>query len=126
MKSVVVADDSSLARMFLKRCLQIAGLNDATFHEASNGQEALELLKSKKADLLVTDLTMPVMDGVELVRRVVASPRLSGMPIIVVTSAGNEKQRSELCALGVSAILSKPISPPLVMEALEKIAESLN
>ena len=118
MKSVVVADDSALARMFLKRCLQIAGLGDAIFHDAGNGIEALERMRQTRADLLVTDLTMPGMDGVELVRRIVASPRLSGIPIIVVTSAGNEAQREELKRLGVARILSKPITPPVVMEAL--------
>jgi two-component system chemotaxis response regulator CheY len=121
MKNIVIADDSALARMFIKRCLEIAGLSDATFHEASDGKEALEKMKEVMADLLVTDLTMPNMNGIELLRHISASPRLSGTPVMVVTSAGNEEQRNELTELGASRILSKPISPPVIVEAINNI-----
>ncbi len=124
-KRVVIADDSALARMFLRRCLEISGLNDAEFVEAADGAEALEKLKEVPTDLLVTDLTMPDVDGLELMRRISASPRLNGTPVLVVTSAGNEAQRGELMALGVIAILSKPINPPVVADALEKIFPEL-
>lgn len=121
MKRVVIADDSALARMFLKRCLEITGLSEAEFVEAANGAEALEKMRESFTDLLVTDLTMPEVDGLELMRRISASPRLNGTPVMVVTSAGNEEQRAELRQLGVSAILSKPISPPVVADALAEI-----
>ncbi len=124
-KRVVIADDSALARMFLRRCLEISGLNDAEFVEASDGAEALEKLKEVPTDLLVTDLTMPDVDGLELMRRISASPRLNGTPVLVVTSAGNEAQREELMNLGVVAILSKPINPPVVADALEKVFPEL-
>ena len=124
-KRVVIADDSALARMFLRRCLEITGLNDAEFVEAADGAEALDKLKEVPTDLLVTDLTMPDVDGLELIRRISASPRLIGTPVLVVTSAGNESQREELLNLGVVAILSKPINPPVVADALEKIFPEL-
>ena len=124
-KRVVIADDSALARMFLRRCLEISGLNDAEFVEASDGAEALEKLKEVPTDLLVTDLTMPDVDGLELMRRISASPRLNGTPVLVVTSAGNEAQREELIELGVVSILSKPINPPVVADALEKVFPEL-
>ncbi len=124
-KRVVIADDSALARMFLRRCLEITGLNDAEFVEAADGAEALEKLKEVPTDLLVTDLTMPDVDGLELMRAIAASPRLNGTPVLVVTSAGNEAQREELMSLGVIAILSKPINPPVVADALEKIFPDL-
>ena len=118
MKKIVIADDSALARMFIRRCLEIAGLGDSTFYEASDGVEALQRLKEVSPDLLVTDLTMPNMNGIELVKRVSASPRLSGLPVLVVTSAGNEEQRRQLYELGATRILSKPISPPMLIEAI--------
>jgi len=123
MKNIVIADDSALARMFIRRCLEIAGLGDANFYEASDGNEAIQKMKEVTADLLVTDLTMPNMNGIELMRKVSASPRLSGMPVLVVTSAGNEEQRKELLELGVTRILSKPISPPMLVEAISAIAQ---
>jgi two-component system chemotaxis response regulator CheY len=125
-KNIVIADDSALARMFIRRCLEIAGLGDANFFEASDGSEAILRMKEVKADLLVTDLTMPNMNGIELMRKISVSPRLSGTPVLVVTSAGNVEQRKELMELGVTRILSKPISPPLLIEAIQEVNEILN
>ena len=124
-KNVVIADDSALARMFIRRCLEIAGLGDANFIEASDGSEAISCMKKIKADLLVTDLTMPNMNGIELMRKISSSPRLSGTPVLVVTSAGNEEQRKELLELGATRILSKPISPPILIDALQEVARIL-
>ncbi|MDR2346727.1 MAG: response regulator [Planctomycetaceae bacterium] len=125
-KNIVIADDSALARMFIRRCLEIAGLGDANFFEASDGNEAILRMKEVKADLLVTDLTMPNMNGIELMRKISVSPRLSGTPVLVVTSAGNTEQRKELMELGVTRILSKPISPPLLIEAIQEVNDILN
>jgi CheY-like chemotaxis protein len=61
------------------------------------------------------------MNGIELMRKISSSPRLSGTPVLVVTSAGNEEQRRELLELGVTRILSKPISPPILIEALQQV-----
>ncbi len=124
-KNIVIADDSALARMFIRRCLEIAGLGEANFFEASDGSEALVRMKEVKADLLVTDLTMPNMNGIELMRRISVSPRLSGTPVLVVTSAGNEEQRRELMELGATRILSKPISPPILIEAIQEVNKVL-
>ena len=123
MKQIVIVDDSALARMFIRRCMEIAGLGNANFIEAGDGYEALEKLREIKADMLVTDLTMPNMNGIELVKRISASPRLSGLPILIVTSAGNEEQRKELYELGATRILSKPISPPMLVEAIQEITK---
>jgi len=120
-KNVVIADDSALARMFIRRCLEIAGLGDANFIEASDGSEAILCMKKVKADLLVTDLTMPNMNGIELMRKISSSPRLSGTPVLVVTSAGNTEQRKELLELGATLILSKPVSPPVLIDALQEV-----
>jgi len=120
-KKIVIADDSALARMFIRRCLEIAGLGDSEFFEANDGVEALQRLKEINADMLVTDLTMPNMNGVELLRKISASPRLAGLPVLVVTSAGNEEQRKQLLELGATRILSKPISPPMLVEAIDVV-----
>ncbi len=125
MKRVVIADDSATARMFVQRCLEIAGLTDAEFVQAANGREALDCMKSSRPDLLVTDLTMPDMDGMELLTRVAASPTLNGTPILVISSQTNPKVEEELKALGARAILRKPVNPGAVAEALEKTLEDV-
>ena len=119
--NILIADDSGTARMFIKQCLEISVEEEIEFLEAVNGQEALQLLKNVGADLLVTDLNMPVLDGRELIRRVSASPKLHGMPIMVITSSGNEARKQELLELGASVVLRKPVNPMVIAEGLETI-----
>ncbi len=119
MKRIIIADDSATARMFIKRCLQIVGLGEAEFVEVEDGKQALEAAKEQPADLLLTDLNMPVMDGQTLVKWVKASPKLCDMPIIVITSAGNPAKEAQLLELGAHRVINKPISPPMMMDALQ-------
>jgi len=123
MKRIIIADDSATARMFIKRCLQIIGLGDAEIIEAEHGKEALAAAKEQPADLLLTDLNMPVMDGETLVKWVKASPKLSALPIVVITSAGNPAKEAQLLELGAYRVLNKPVSPPMMMEALEEFLD---
>ena len=123
MKRIIIADDSATARMFIKRCLQIIGLGDAEFVEAQDGKQALEAAKEQPADLLLTDLNMPVMDGQTLVKWVKASPKLCEMPIIVITSAGNPAKEAQLLELGAYRVLNKPVSPPVMMDALAEFLD---
>ena len=119
MKRIIIADDSATARMFIKRCLDIIGLGDAEYVEAEHGKEALAAAKEKIPDVLLTDLNMPVMDGETLLKWVKASPKLCDLPVIVITSAGNPAKEAQLLKLGARLVLNKPVSPPVMMQALE-------
>ncbi len=125
-KKIIIADDSVTARMIIKRCLEIAGFFDVQVIEANDGQEALSLAKEKRADLLITDLNMPNMDGRTLLKHVKASSRLNPMPVLVISSAINETVEKELVELGALAVVNKPITPTSVSEALQKIYEEDN
>lgn len=104
--------------MFIRRCLEIIGLQDAVFVETANGKEALAKLKEDPPDLLVTDLNMPEMDGATLLRRVKANPRLNATPVLVITSASNPAKAAELMELGAFAVLDKPINPGVLLKTL--------
>lgn len=123
MKRIIIADDSATARMFIKRCLQIVGLGEAEIIEAEHGKEALAAAKKQPVDLLLTDLNMPVMDGETLVKWVKASPKLSDMPVIVITSAGNPAKEKQLLELGAHKVLNKPVAPPMMMDALAEFLD---
>ncbi len=118
MKRVIIADDSSLARMFTARCLSVAGFTDFEIEEAQDGLEVVKNIKKNKPDLLITDLNMPEMDGLELLTFISENPDLRGIPTIVVTSAGNNEQRKILKELGAVDILSKPITPADISDAV--------
>lgn len=121
MKRIIVVDDSVTARMFIKRCLQIIGLQEAEFAEAGNGKEALSLLKKEPADLLVTDLNMPVMDGETLLKWIKGNPRLNTTPVVVITSAGNPAKEAQLNDLGAHCVLNKPVNPALLRDKLKSL-----
>jgi two-component system chemotaxis response regulator CheY len=123
MNRIVIADDSATARMFIRRCLEIIGLGETEILEAENGREALSLVKEQATDLLLTDLNMPVMDGTALLKWVKGSPRLTELPVLVITSAGNAAKEAELCGLGAFGVLNKPVSPAALMEALKPLLE---
>jgi len=119
---IMIADDSGTARMFIKQCLEITVEEEVEFLEAENGKQALEQLKTEGVDLLITDLNMPVLDGRELIRRIVASPKLNGTPIMVITSSGNQARKEELLSMGAGAVLRKPINPMTIAEGLAAVA----
>lgn len=123
MKRIVIADDSATARMVIRRCLEIIGLGEADMVEAPNGREALNRLKEEPTDLLVTDLNMPVMDGETLLKLVKGSPRLTDLPVVIVTSAGNPAKEVELTTIGAFAVLNKPISPATLLKTLEPLMQ---
>lgn len=120
MTRIIITDDSALARMFIRRCLEIAGPEKSEFIEVDNGAKALECLNNSEVDLVVTDLTMPQMDGLEMLRQMSEIPKLKNTPVMVVTSAGNTAQHDEIRSLGAK-ILHKPVTPPMVAEALAEL-----
>ena len=121
---IAIVDDSGTARMFIRRCLEIAGFQGAEIIEAENGKDALEKIRNASVDLLLTDLTMPVMDGTTLLKWIKANPKLSALPVLVISSAGNPAKEIELKALGAMGVLDKPVSPAklnmLLRDFLEK------
>lgn len=125
MKRIVIADDSMTARMFIRRCLTIIGLSETTIVEAENGRDALARLKEEETDLLITDLNMPVMDGEVLLKWVKANPRLTDLPVLVITSAGNPAKEAQLLALGAIAVLNKPVSPAVLHQKLQPLMQEI-
>jgi len=120
---IMVVDDSSCARMFIEKCLEIIGLADADLVEAGDGKEALDKIKEQPVDLLITDLSMPVMDGEALLKWVKGTPELQDIPILVISSAGNPAREKKLLELGAFAVLGKPVSPVTMLKTLEPFLE---
>ncbi|MDH4121635.1 MAG: response regulator [Deltaproteobacteria bacterium] len=119
MKTILIVDDSSSARLFIQRCFEVSGFNGSQFLEAENGQKAIEVLGGKPVDLLVTDLTMPEVDGLGLLQW--AKKNKPQLPVLVITSSGNEARKAELMSAGAKSVLIKPISPAVIQETMKSL-----
>jgi len=124
MNKIIIVDDSTTARMVVRRCLEIVGFGDATFLEAANGKEALTILKQESVDLVVTDLNMPVMDGETLLKWVKGGPKTHDIPVVMISSAGNVAKEKQVLDMGAHAVLGKPVSPEILRESIGDLMES--
>lgn len=123
LQQVVIADDSSTARMIIRRCLEIAGCVDTDFKEVADGEQAMKLMHEHDVDLLITDLNMPKIDGRTLLKHTKATPELTEIPVVVISSASNQAIENQLMAEGVLAVVQKPVSPASVADALQKVTK---
>ncbi|OHE74541.1 MAG: hypothetical protein A2413_01845 [Treponema sp. RIFOXYC1_FULL_61_9] len=118
-RKILIVDDSATSRMIIQRCMEMAGVHSTGFLQAENGLEAMAVLKdAQEIDLVVTDLNMPKMDGRAFARHLKGTPRWNSLQLIVASSIADGDAEAELRALGVSAVLKKPLSPAKIAEAL--------
>ena len=108
---VLVVDDSAVTRALIKRTISLSGLPVHEILEAGDGAEAIQVLAARGADVLITDINMPGMNGVELVRAVRADRVLAQIPVLVVSTDGSHARRQVMEGLGVTGYLSKPFRP---------------
>jgi two-component system chemotaxis response regulator CheY len=83
--------------------------------EADDGVDGLRKLASGKFDIILTDINMPIMDGLKLVKRVRSDPMHKDVPIIVVTTEGSDEDKERALQLGANAYITKPIQAPQVI-----------
>ncbi|MCA9580524.1 MAG: response regulator [Myxococcales bacterium] len=117
-RSCLVVEDSPMMRRLLVYALSRAAPMD--FVEAENGLVALQRLGQKSFDLIVTDLNMPVMDGLKLIDRVRTDPVHAKTPIVVVTTETGEQDRTRALSLGANVYVNKPIQAPEIMRAARR------
>jgi len=120
-KSLLVVDDSATFRQLLcMSLLRVDGINSSDITEAADGQEALEKVKSGSFNLVLTDIRMPNMDGLEFVKSVRADAAHKDLPIIIISTKGAEEDIELGMKLGANGYLSKPISTPKLKELVAK------
>ncbi|MDQ7045457.1 MAG: response regulator [Sulfurimonas sp.] len=112
----LVTDDSKLARLSLIKSLK-SHVGDEDIYQATNGQEAVEIVKNDKPDIVFLDLTMPVMDGYEALPRILElNPKLK---VVVVSADIQEQAKTKVIELGAQLHVQKPINPQKMKEILE-------
>ncbi len=118
---ILIVDDSATTRAIIKRTIQMAKIPVERAYEAANGKIALALLAEHPVDLIIADLHMPVMDGVEMSRQILASPATRSIPVIIVTADPNPQRIAELQQQGVRAFLPKPFTPEAVRKVIDEV-----
>jgi two-component system chemotaxis response regulator CheY len=109
MATVLIADDSPTIRRMVRASLDsVPGL---TFNEAGTGLEAIETLVVRPADLIVLDLNMPDMHGLDVLKFVRSQPSFTTLPVVVLTTRADEVSRRAALAAGATMFLTKPFSP---------------
>lgn len=117
-KKILIVDDSATSRMIIKRCFEIAGYPNAKYYEAEDGLSAVTFLQENWVDLILSDLKMPKMDGNTFIKKLKMRDETRDIPVVVISSMGNEVTESQLLGDGVRAIIRKPLSPEKVVKAL--------
>jgi len=116
---ILIVDDSSVMRAFIRRVLELSGLEVGRCLEASNGEEALRLLEDNWVDAVLTDINMPTMDGEELLRRMSGHPVLRLIPVLVVSTDRTDGRVQRMLTLGAKGYVTKPFAPETLREELE-------
>ena len=112
----LIVDDSGVMRKIVERSLRQAGLDLAEVWEAGNGLEALAVLQEKTPDLILSDINMPSMDGLEFVRQLRGVESAKGIPVVMITTEGSESRVVEALSCGARGYIRKPFTPEQVKQ----------
>ncbi len=112
----LIVDDSSVMRKIVERSLRQAGIEIAQTFEAGNGAEALAALAANKVDLILCDINMPVMDGLEFVKQLAGVENAKGVPVVMITTEGSESHVVQALSAGARGYIRKPFTPEQVKE----------
>ena len=122
---ILIVDDSMTTRRMVRRTVEMSGLSLGRVDEAGSGEEALQRLAGQRCDLVLADLNMPGMGGQGLIKAMSEDGRFQRIPVVVVSSEGNESVLDSLHALGVKHIIRKPFHPGVLRMAIDGVLQPL-
>lgn len=122
-KQILIVDDCGTTRKLLSYIFKEKGFNIIS---ASNGIEALEVMATNRVDLVITDLNMPQMDGLELSRNIRSSGSYCKLPIVMVSTESEEHDMELGIEAGVTKYLKKPVSPQKLLDEVAKLFKESN
>ena len=119
--NVLIVDDSSSMRAIVRKIIKVSGFNIGELLEAADGKEAIKVLTDEWVDLVLTDINMPNMNGLELISEMKKDEMLKSIPVVMVTTEGSEKRIQESMKLGASGYIKKPFLPEEIKRTLSAI-----
>ena len=117
-KKILIVDDSPSVRTVARMALRERGYDVV---EAANGQEALAKLDGERCQLVISDVNMPIMDGITLLKEIKRHPSYKFTPVIMLTTEAGEDKKQEGRAAGAKAWITKPFQPQLLVDAVAKL-----
>lgn len=112
----LIVDDSSVMRKIVERSLRQAGVDSLIVLEAGSGVEGLEVLKARKVDLILSDINMPAMDGLEFVRQLRKQRLAEGVPVVMITTESSEEHVKQAIEAGAIGYIRKPFTADQVKQ----------
>jgi two-component system chemotaxis response regulator CheY len=116
--ALVVEDSPTMRQLVVFALRRIRGL---AIVEAEDGVDALKKLQAQRFDIVITDINMPVMDGLKLVHRIRADDALARIPVVIITTEAGAEDRARAMALGANAYIAKPIQGPHVLATVKEL-----
>ena len=120
---VLVVDDSAAIRKILQRVLRQTGMAIGEIYEAGDGQEALAVMADHPVHLVLSDINMPKMDGLQLLASLKSSANWKNIPVVMITTEGGEAKVSEAVRLGAAGYVRKPFTADQIKEKLTGLLE---
>ena len=117
--NVLIVEDSPTMRQLISFALK--RLREIRIVEASDGVDGLKKLSAERFDLILTDINMPIMDGLKLVSLVRTDSNYNSTPIVVITTEGAQEDRERALALGANDYITKPIQPNRILEVAKRL-----
>lgn len=115
----LVVEDSPMMRQLI--VFELSRISELDITEADDGVDALKKLATGKFDIVLTDINMPIMDGLKLVKRIRSDHTHKDVPIVIITTEGSKEDRSRAIALGANAYITKPIQAPHVIAKVREL-----
>ena len=119
--NILIVDDSETVRAVVAKAIEMSGVAVKALLTAANGQEALDILGKEWIDLVFADINMPVMGGVEMVKRMKADSDTKDIPVVIVSTEGSATRIKGLMDSGVRAFLRKPFTPESLKSTIDDI-----
>jgi two-component system chemotaxis response regulator CheY len=124
MATILIVDDSATIRALIRRAIALSGISAVNIVEASSGREGLEAAAAHSPDLVLADLQMPEMNGIEMIDRLLANPDTRSIPIVVVSAEPNRETIESLKRLGIRGHLAKPFTPESIRDLIGGVLET--
>ncbi|MCK5271183.1 MAG: response regulator [Sedimentisphaerales bacterium] len=122
---ILIVDDSFVTRSVLRKTIAMTGVEVDEIFEAGDGIEALDVLSGNQVDLVMTDINMPRMNGMEMTAAILANKKTCDIPVVIVTTHSDDTRINELCVQGVKKYIHKPFTPEKIRDTLQEVREAI-